>query len=82
MKNIITLFNEKTLLLLNTVSIIIIVFCEVFAVSVLLSKGFQAGIERWKFITLIIVVVIISLLLIGSVVSFFYFLRMKNKNQQ
>jgi hypothetical protein len=80
MKNIFTLVNIKTLLKLNIVSIIIIAFCEVFAFSVFFAKGFQEGIERWKFISLIAVVVIITLLFAGSIVSFIYFIKMKNKN--
>jgi hypothetical protein len=82
MKNIFTQVNIKTLLKLNMVSIVIIAFCEVFAFSVFLAKGFQEGIERWKFISLIIVVAVITLLFAGSIVSFFYFLRMKNRNNQ
>jgi uncharacterized membrane protein len=71
----------KTLMQLNLASIIIIGFCEIFAIAAFISKGFVEGIERWKFIVYIVVVVVISLLLVASIVLFIYFLKLKKKNK-
>jgi hypothetical protein len=81
MNNFFTQINIKMLLRLNIASIIAIAFCEVFAIAIFITKGFQEGIEKWKFISMIAVIVIISLLLIGSFISFIYFLKMKNRNK-
>jgi len=80
MNNFFTQINIKMLLRLNIASIVVIAFCEVFAISIFITKGFQEGIEKWKFISMIAVIIVISLLLFGSFVSFIYFLRMKNRN--
>jgi hypothetical protein len=79
MKYKFTQFGIKTLLQLNIVSIVIIAFCEVFAVSVLFTKGLQPGIERLRFVSIIAGVVVITLLFIGSIVTFFFFLKLKNR---
>lgn len=81
MKNIFTQIGIKTLVQLNVVSIVIIAFCEVFALFTLFTTGFQEGIERWKFFTLIAVAVIITLLFAGSIVTFFIFMKMKNRDK-
>lgn len=80
MNNFFTQINIKTLLQLNIVSIVIIAFCDVFAFAIFLSKGFQDGVETWKFILYLSVVVFITLFLIGSVVSLIYFFKLKKKN--
>lgn len=82
MNNFFTQTNIKTLLQLNIVSIVIIAFCEVFAISVFTSKAFQEGIEKWKFITLLVGVIIISLLFVGSIISFIYFMKLKNRKNR
>jgi hypothetical protein len=81
MRNIFTQIGIKTLLQLNIGSIVLIAFCDVFALSVFISKGFQEGIEKWKFLSMIAVVAIITLLFAGSIVSFFIFLKMKNSEK-
>jgi len=81
MSNFFTQINIKMLLQLNIASIIVIAFCEAFAITIFIAKGFQEGIEKWKFISMIAVIVVISLFLIGSFISFIYFLKMKNRNK-
>jgi len=71
----------KTMMQLNLASIIIIGFCEIFAIAVFITKGFTEGIEKWKFIVYIVVIVVISLLLIASILLFIYFLKLKKKNK-
>jgi uncharacterized membrane protein len=75
------LFQLKTMMQLNLVSIVIIGFCEIFAIAVLVSKGFAEGTERWKFLLYIGVVSVITLLLIGSILIFIYFLKLKKKSK-
>lgn len=81
MKNKISHIGINALLKLNVVSIVIVAFCEVFALFMFFTKAFKEGIERWKFISLLAGVSIVTLLLIVSIVSLLYFLKMKNRNK-
>jgi hypothetical protein len=72
----------KTMMQLNIASIIIIGFCEAFAVALFINKGLNGAIEKWKFIVYLVVVIIISILLLASILLFIYFLRLKNKNEK
>jgi len=69
----------ETLLRLNMISIIVICFCEAFAVSVLLIKGLAPGTERWRFFVYLTVVIVIALSLLASIGLSIYFLKQKRK---
>jgi len=72
----------ETMMKLNLASIIIIGFCEIFAVSMLITKGLGSDVVKWKFFVYVAVVGIISLLLLASILLFIYFLRLKKKNSK
>lgn len=72
----------STMMQLNLVSIVIIGFCEVFAIAVFITKGFSEGVERWKFMVYVAIVAVITLLLLASILLFIYFLRMKRKENK
>jgi len=79
MKTKFDLSQISTMMQLNLASIIVIGFCELFAVAVFINKGFGEGIEKWKFIIYAIIVALITLLLVASILLFIYFLRLKKK---
>jgi hypothetical protein len=79
MTNNFFLKNSKALFQLNLISIVITFFCEVFVIYTFVTKAFVEGLERWKYMALLIGLVIVSLLFIGSVAIFVYFLLMKKK---
>lgn len=81
MKNLFKVVDIKTMLQLNVVSIIITAICAVFALNILLTKGQQPDLEKWKYNTIIIGLVIISLLFVGSIASLVLFVIMKNKKK-
>jgi uncharacterized membrane protein len=72
----------ETLLRLNMISIIVICFCEAFAVSVLLIKGLAPGTERWRFFVYLTVVIVIALSLLASIGLSIYFLKLKKKSER
>jgi len=71
----------ETMMKLNLVSIVIIGFCELFAVTMLISKGLGSDVVKWKFFVYVAAVGVISLLLLASILLFIYFLRLKKKNK-
>lgn len=79
MKNMFKVLDVKAMAQFNIVAIIITGICVAFAVNVLLTKGQQPDLERWKYMAIIIGVVIVSLFFLGSIASLIYFLRIKNK---
>jgi len=82
MKFKLDLSQIKTMMKLNLASIIIIGFCEIFAIAVFINKGLNGNVEKWRFVVYITIVGIITLLLIASIFLFVYFLRLINKGKQ
>lgn len=81
MKNPFASMDIKTMLQLNAISIFITAICEIFAISIFISKGLQPDIEHWKYVAIIIGLVVISLLFVGSIASMVLFVIMKNKKK-
>jgi heme/copper-type cytochrome/quinol oxidase subunit 2 len=82
MGNLFTLLDKKTIFHLNIVSLIVTAICEAFAITMLLTKGQDANLENWKLKVMLFTVVIISILFILSLVSFVYFLRLKDEKKK
>lgn len=79
MKSIFSIIDEKTMLKLNLVSIFITTICEVFVISIFMTKGQNPDLIHWKYVAIIIGLVVVTLLFLGSVASLILFFRMKKK---
>lgn len=79
MKNPFATMDIKLMLQLNAISIFVTAICEVFAISIFITKGMQVGIEHWKYVAIIIGLVVVSILFVGSIASMVLFVIMKNK---
>lgn len=82
MKFKIDISQVQTMMQLNLASIVIIGFCEIFAIAVFIDKGFNHQLAKWKYILFAAIVGLISLLLLAAILLFIHFLRLKRKNNK